>query len=310
MIDQRRCKYVQTISECKSISKAAQQLYISQPSLSCFVKKLEEELGVKLFNRKKIPLELTAAGKQYMRYIKEFQALENKMNDEFSQMGINPASQMTIATLPFLGTYVLPKIIPKFANMYPSVDLNIQECGSKALIESLFDGKADLCLTNIPPVAENVNWVNLGTDRVIIAAPRTKQLEQRYDLTQNSPKKPLKIDLTELQNETFIVLHPWQNMRVVAEAICAHFHITPRERLEVSSLAIALSLVGCNRGITFVCQSSLSCIRPEVPMVYFSVGDMESYTSIIAVYKKDDNSLLIRRFCDCAIQVLKRSSEN
>ena len=62
LIDQRRCKYIKAIAECHSFSRAAQQLYVSQPSLSRFVRKVEDELGVELFERDSIPLGLTPAG--------------------------------------------------------------------------------------------------------------------------------------------------------------------------------------------------------------------------------------------------------
>ena len=115
MIDNRRCKYIQTIAECHSISKAAQKLYVSQPSLSRLVKKIEEELGVSLFDRDTTPLGLTAAGEKYLDYIERFQQLDKEMQLEFAAMGAGMTSRLAITTLSLLGIYVLPKIIPNFA---------------------------------------------------------------------------------------------------------------------------------------------------------------------------------------------------
>ena len=69
MIDQRFCKYIKTIAQYHSFSKAAQVLYVSQPALSRFVKKVEDELGVTLFDRDTIPLRLTLAGQRYLEYV-------------------------------------------------------------------------------------------------------------------------------------------------------------------------------------------------------------------------------------------------
>ena len=69
MLDQRYFKYIKTIAQCHSFSKAAQILYISQPALSRFVKKVEDELGVSLFDRDTIPLGLTPAGERYLEYL-------------------------------------------------------------------------------------------------------------------------------------------------------------------------------------------------------------------------------------------------
>lgn len=87
MIDQRFCKYIKTIAQYHSFSKAAQVLYVSQPALSRFVKKVEDELGVTLFDRDTIPLRLTLAGQRYLEYVEQFQGLERNMRQEFSCHG-------------------------------------------------------------------------------------------------------------------------------------------------------------------------------------------------------------------------------
>ena len=66
------CKYIKTIAQYHSFSKAAQVLYVSQPALSRFVKKVEDELGVTLFDRDTIPLRLTLAGQRYLEYVEQF----------------------------------------------------------------------------------------------------------------------------------------------------------------------------------------------------------------------------------------------
>ena len=83
-------------------------------------------------------------------------------------------------------------------------------------------------------------------------------------------------------------------------------HFTPKNTIEVSSLASAMSLVGSNRGMTFVCRSSISSIRPETPIIYFSMGEMQNVTAIMAVFLKDSHNPIINKFCDCAAQSLKR----
>ena len=87
MIDQRYFKYIKTIAQYHSFSKAAQVLYISQPALSRFVKKVEEELGASLFDRETIPLGLTQAGERYLHYMEQFQQLEAQMYSEFAAHG-------------------------------------------------------------------------------------------------------------------------------------------------------------------------------------------------------------------------------
>lgn len=303
MLDHQRCKYILAVARCQSISKAAEQLYISQPSLSRFVKQVESDLGTALFNREKLPLTLTEAGTRFLAYAAEFEQLEARLREEFLQMGRH--RRLTIAALPFLGTYALPKVVPRFAEQFPTVQLDIQEATSRRLLETLDNGEADLCLTNLEPKSRELASVYLCADPVALVGLRTPRWESRFDLRQNSIYTPLEVDLHSLEDETLIVLRPWQNMRVIAEQICRRFLFAPHRVVEAPSLATAMSLVSSNRGLTFINVSSLRCIAPQTPLVYFSVGDMGDTAAIRAVHRVDSANPLIGDFCSCAARTLR-----
>lgn len=304
LIDQRRCKYIKTIAECHSISKAAELLYISQPSLSRLVKKLEAELGVALFDRNCIPLRVTEAGQKYLDYIDQFQKIDMCMRSDFQNLNVESINKLTIATLPFLGTYILPKIVPHFANLYPSVDLQIQEIPSKAVIPTLDNDQADIVLTNIKPAPKTFITTKLCDDNIMLVAKYNEKFQLLFPEQHSTPFKPLKIDLSLLQDETLIILRPWQNMRKAADRICRYFSFNMAKVIESPSLTTAMSLVECNKGMTFINRSSLNCIKPESPLVYFSLGEMENVTSILAVYKNERKNILINNFCECATKAL------
>ncbi|MEG0804009.1 MAG: LysR substrate-binding domain-containing protein, partial [Pygmaiobacter sp.] len=163
---------------------------------------------------------------------------------------------------------------------------------------------------NVVPDSELFDHRKVCSDHIMIAAPYNEKMKKRFPNQCSDPEHPIVVDLSTLEDETLIVLRPWQNMRIAAEAVCRHFSFAPRHVVESSSLASALSLVGSNRGITFVCQSSVSCIRPETPIIYFSVGKMENFTAILAVYRKDAANTLIKEFCACAERSLEPLTEN
>lgn len=309
MIDQRRCKYIKTIAECSSFSKAAEVLYVSQPSLSRMVKRLEAELGVPLFDRNSVPLVLTDAGKCYIDYIGRFEALEEIMYAEFSHMSTGISSQLTISSLPFLGTYILPKVIPRFSDLHRSINFDIQEKSSRQLLPHLEDGRADIALTNLMPDPARFTACRICSDHIMIVAAYNQKMRELFPDVHTDPDYPMETDLSLLRGETLIVLLPHQNMRTATDAICKHFAFRPHSTLEVPSLSTAVSLVCSNRGITFVCKSSISCIQPQTPLIYFSLGKMANYTSILAVYKKFDENPLIQSFCECATHAL-RPTEN
>lgn len=304
MIDNRRCKYIQTIAECHSISKAAQKLYVSQPSLSRLVKKIEEELGVSLFDRDTTPLGLTAAGEKYLDYIQRFQQLDKEMQLEFAAMGAGMTSRLAITTLSLLGIYVLPKIIPNFAEQYPSVDLQIQEDTSLNVLQRVESGAADLAITNLRPDSELLQYHLLCKDPIILAAAYNDRMRQLFPDWDRNLDHPVPVDLSVLETETLIVLRPWQNMRVAAEAVCRHYSFAPQRVIEAPSLASALSLVGSGRGITFICPSYVRCLAPRTPLIYFSLTEVEDITDILVVSRKDAVNPLINKFYTCAARSL------
>lgn len=114
MINLEKSKYILTIAELSSFSKAAEKLFVAQSSLSRYVSELENKLGVELFDRSKLPIELTYAGEIYIEYMKEFLNLENKMSDEFNNLKNNPMDNLTVGSFVLMGTYILPNILPTF----------------------------------------------------------------------------------------------------------------------------------------------------------------------------------------------------
>lgn len=307
MIDQRFCKYIKTIAQYHSFSKAAQVLYVSQPALSRFVKKVEDELGVTLFDRDTIPLRLTLAGKRYLEYVDQFQTLERNMRQEFASMGRQAYSRLTIATLPLLGMYVLPRIVPDFAEQFPSVDQKIVECSSTEILKQLDNDEADLVLTNLKPETPHLQYERLMGDPVVLATQYNDAMRQRFPNCYNNLEHPLPAELAQFQDQTLIVLRAWQNMRIVAEKICRHYSFTPQRVVEVPSLSSALSLVGCGRGMTFICPSYVHCIQPQTPLIYFSFPETAELTDILAVFRKDNPNPLVEEFCQCAVRKLGAS---
>lgn len=114
MFDHRYYQYMKCIAECQSFSKAAEKLYISQSFLSHFVKNVEDEFGITIFDRKSIPIRLTEAGTLYLKYTENFCQLENSMRADLSSISTKNHVSLNIASIRLLGAYVLPKILPTF----------------------------------------------------------------------------------------------------------------------------------------------------------------------------------------------------
>lgn len=292
MIDTQKCRYILKIADLSSFSKASEELFIAQSSLSRYVNELESNLGLKLFDRTKLPIELTYAGKRYVQYVKEYLEFENRMNDEFVKLRGIEMGNLTIGSFILMGTYILPSILPKFFEKYPHVNINIKNETPITFESSLINGNIDICLINLPPNRSNIDYEIIADDKVLLVAQINHPISEKYDITNNSVENPIKIDYKDIENEKFILLPIANNMRIIAEKIFSDHKLSPKNILEVPNLNMAIDLVSANMGFTFVCESTLKHKKLENPLLYFSVGRYEDIASIILAYKKPCNSLV------------------
>ena len=187
------------------------------------------------------------------------------------------------------------------------MEVSIQELPSKDILPHLEDGGVDLALTNLVPDPERFSFFRFYDDPIMLVALYTEKMRCFFPDVHTS-RKPPGDRLGTAAGRDADVLHQPKNMRLAADAICRLFSFYPRTVIEVPSLASARSLVGSDRGITFVCPSSVSCIRPQMPLIYFSLGEMRNYTAILAVYRKSETTPLLQKFCECTAQALNPSA--
>lgn len=114
-------EYFLMIAEEGSISKAADKLYLTQPSLSKYLKRLEENLGVELFSRDRYPLALTQAGIIYKRYVEEIRAKERQLQQEFSEFREGLFGHVTLALTEWRSSVMLPALFPYFRERFPHI---------------------------------------------------------------------------------------------------------------------------------------------------------------------------------------------
>ena len=134
--------YVVAVAECRSISKAADILFISQPSLSRYISKLEQDLGLKLFSRTGSGVSLTEAGQVYVSYAKEIKGLQATMARKLHQMKLEERSrQISVCMTLNTGTLLTGQISEAFARKYPDVRLEFINVMSKDIQRLLEEKK-------------------------------------------------------------------------------------------------------------------------------------------------------------------------
>ncbi len=178
---ERANRYVYKIYETKSFSAAAKALYISQPSLSATVKKLENELGFEIFNRRTTPLSLTREGKIYLEYIEEALINEKNMHRRIRIVSELSEDKLVVVGTNYLSYKIIPEVFGILHKAYPNVELTANFCNTyskKEVYAMLENGTADLMI-NYTCNENRFSYVPLHNECFVVAVRRDGITDER-----------------------------------------------------------------------------------------------------------------------------------
>ena len=172
-------KYLVALADTGHFGKAAERTFVSQPTLSAQLKKLEEYLGVKLVERQPKNVQLTEVGRQVVVRARrmlaegdEIIALARNNTDPFS-------GKLKLALIPTIGPYLLPRVTPKLRKALPHLSLMLYEYQTESLLKRLRDGEIDLGIMALPAVQEGIESRELYTEDFTVALPNNHPLSAK-----------------------------------------------------------------------------------------------------------------------------------
>src|SRR5690554_5648637 len=143
-------RYVLAVAEHKNFTKAAEKVFVTQPTLSMQIQKLEEELDVQIFDRTKKPIELTDTGKLIVEQARNIVVESDRIQDIVDQQKGYIGGLFRLAIIPTVMPTLLPMFLKLFTNKYPKVKLKIEELHTEAMIEKLQEGHLDAGIAATP----------------------------------------------------------------------------------------------------------------------------------------------------------------
>jgi LysR family transcriptional activator of glutamate synthase operon len=230
-------KYFQIAAKTQNFSRAAEELNITQPSLSMTISHLEDELGSKLFCRKGRNIELNETGKAFLERVNNiFIELENAKTEILQISGTQSKRISLVTTNPQLLSVILKNFLLKYTDIVIT-----QKCDTRENIEKqLLAGDVDFCLA-VPAISGNNFMCQiLKEDEVVLVVPEGHQYSSE-----------MQIDLYQVADEPFIMLDQSYNFRKIAEDICKSAGFTPNIAFEVSGSLIK-DMLELNRGIALL----------------------------------------------------------
>lgn len=300
--------YVEMVAEERNITRAAQRLYISQPALTKSIAKLEQELGVKLFDRSTTPLQLTYAGERYLEGMKNISAMKYQLDRELEDIANMRRERLIIGIPETRSQRWLSTVLPLFLREYPGVDLRVREKNSTGELESdLVADRIDLALViTLPMMVPGLDYEVIRKEQIMVLASPKHPMFADLDLSS--------VDLMErvlhyirperLDGQPYIASLPEQGLARIADQLFERFSITPKTVLELSNTSTARALARDNVGFVVTpTHTILARKMRDAEMACCTITDPPTERTIIAAYKKDRVlSNAARRFIDVVKQ--------
>lgn len=284
-MDIKEYSYILSVVKHGSISEAAKELFISQPSLSLYLKNLESRVGVKLFYKNGGRLFLTAEGKRYLEYAEQIVNLDSALMRELEGMRNLDTGSVILGVTWVRGSYLIPLIWPFFHERFPGIRLEFAEHSAKELKEMVRKHKIDMAIISELNLEASFESEILYHDQICVVIPKNLPLHDHTVLVPESGTKW--IDFRLLTGQPFILLHQNQSMRWAADELFRQCHAQPNLLLEVSSADTAYKLstegVGCSIVTDSFCRKHASDqIR------YYLTGAPPIENNVLVIYDRKD----------------------
>ncbi|MDA3441277.1 cis,cis-muconate-binding transcription regulator CatM [Acinetobacter bereziniae] len=291
----RHLRYFVTVVEEQSITKAAEKLCIAQPPLSRQIQKLEEELGILLFERGSRPVRTTDAGQFFYQHavqILTHTAQATSMAKRISSINMI----IRIGYVSSLLYALLPQIIYLFRQNNPDIQVELLEYGTKDQIEALKLGKIDLGFGRLRISDPAIKRILLRKEKLKLA------IHKNHYLTEYVHKG---IYLSQIIDESIFSYPATQkpNFSTLIQSIFTELGLVPKNMIEVREIHMALGLVSSGEGVCIIPESASDIGMKN--LVYVPILDMEAYSPISLAVRNMDQSPYLSKVLECVKQVFE-----
>lgn len=249
-MNSKEVEYILAIAKNKSISKASEELYLSQPALSKFLINLESRIGITLFERRNNKLYITKAGEYFVSYAKVVNEQKQALDDKIERLKRTKENSVNVGICSNLAKLSLPAIIGDFKAIHPDSNLVIEEQLTWVAERGLLSGDLTLCITPPPQVKNEINYQPITREYVLLVLPRSHPLAGE-GLEAPGMAYPW-FDLQKLADTKFVLPHQDSRLRQYAEEAFAQARISPPVSLTTLGSVSTMQMVmgGLGAGIT------------------------------------------------------------
>lgn len=280
-MDLRQIEYIIKIADEHSITRAAEQLYISQSGLNQQLLKLEKELGQPLFHRNKYDLRLTEAGSIYVECGRKILQLKKEAYSKIYDIAGNHSGTLRIGLAPERGTTMFLNIYSDFHTMFPGITIEPSEINVKKQLAMLSKDYLDLGFSTVSEEDKvpNIEFVHVGYENILLGIPRSHPLAAYA----NPPYETYAtIDLSLFKDDAFILMSKDSTLRRVIDPLFHKAGFVPKILFETANNRTLYTMVKTNMGCTLIPETHA---KEQEDVAYFLLPENPQWEMTITYHK-------------------------
>jgi len=261
-------KYIYAVYQERSFSRAAQKLFVTQPTLSLAIQRVEQQIQMPLFDRSSRPLTLTAAGEAYIQMIEQEILLRQDLTRQLGDIRCKNTGNVRLGGSHYINAFILPELLAGFQLQYPGIQITLHEHDSVTLAQMLGEKKLDLTFSCNKNIIEDFDHFPVFYDHILLAVPidspiaeklshlalQAKDVSSGKHLSQDCPT----VNLKEFRECPFILLQKGNNLYERCHTMFLEADFVPQIKMELSQLVTAYRMAQHRVGSTFVSDRLVS----------------------------------------------------
>lgn len=293
----QQIEYVLALAEERNFSKAAEKLFVSQPALSQFIKNVEQQVGMPLFDRSTSPIQLTPAGEMYVETARQLQVTEKELERKIADLSDLATGHFRLGTSSFRASCLLPKSICEFNKRYPGIKLEIITNHVADLKQMLLSGEVDFCIEADDFNTSLFHVEELFCETYYLAVPPDHSINEgreencltKEDILGETKKlfTASPINLKEWEDETFIFMKNGSCFYNTYSKICENDKVNLTRIMEVNQIETAFHWVNEGLAVSFIPDSLIRYGNYDKHPSYYKLPIQSATRDIVAAMKKN-----------------------
>lgn len=258
----RQLQVFEKVASHLNYSRAAEELYLSQPAVSMQIKQLEGHIGLPLFEQMGKKIFLTEAGRELFHYARNISQQISEMEAVFDDMKGLGQGKLTLSVVN-TANYFTPQLLAKFCQQHPNINVILHVANRDAVLKQLADNTTDLAIMGQPPEGLDISAVSFMDNPLVVIAAPTHPLA-----------KLKRVKFAQLAQETFLSREPGSGTRSAMERVFAQHHIQPRISMEMETNEAIKQAVQAGMGLGIL---SLHSIELELETKRLAMLNVEHF---------------------------------